>query len=62
MSRRQLSVTVDHSGSVSWTSVLGQSRTVTPYDYRLEPPADAAGESVTEAAAGSAPVPEPPPF
>ncbi len=36
--RRQLSVTVDDSGTVTWTSVLGQSRTVTSYDYRLEPP------------------------
>ena len=35
--RRQLSVTVDDSGSVTWTSVLGQSRTVSPYDYRMEP-------------------------
>ena len=33
--RRQLSVTVDDSGSVKWTSVLGQSRTVNPYDYRM---------------------------
>jgi len=40
--RRQLSVTLDDSGSVTWTSVLGQSRTVNPYDYRIEPdpPAD----------------------
>ena len=35
--RKQLSVTVDDSGSVKWTSVLGQSRTVDPYDYRLDP-------------------------
>ena len=34
--RQQLSVTIDDSGSVTWTSVLGQSRTVSPYDYRLE--------------------------
>src|SRR4051795_2876030 len=34
--RRQLSVTVDDSGAVKWTSVLGQSRTVTPYDYRMD--------------------------
>ena len=33
--RRQLSVSVDDSGSVKWTSVLGQSRTVTPYDYAV---------------------------
>jgi hypothetical protein len=31
--RQQLSVTVDDSGAVKWTSVLGQSRTVKPYDY-----------------------------
>jgi hypothetical protein len=35
--RRQLSVTVDDKGSVTWTSVLGQTRTVTPYDYRSSP-------------------------
>jgi hypothetical protein len=34
--RRQLSVTVDDSGSVTWNSVLGQSRTVDPYDYRMQ--------------------------
>jgi hypothetical protein len=34
--RGQLSVTVDDLGSVVWTSVLGQSRTVSPYDYRME--------------------------
>jgi hypothetical protein len=33
--RQQLSVTVDDTGTVTWTSVLGQTRTVTPYDYRL---------------------------
>ena len=31
--QQQLSVSVDDSGAVKWTSVLGQSRTVTPYDY-----------------------------
>lgn len=36
--RRQLTVTVDDTGTVTWTSVLGQSRAVTPYDYRLGPP------------------------
>jgi hypothetical protein len=30
---QQLSVTIDDTGAVTWTSVLGQSRTVTPYDY-----------------------------
>jgi hypothetical protein len=34
--RQQLSVTVDDRGSVTWTSVLGQSRTVHPYDYRMD--------------------------
>ena len=34
--RQQLSVTVDDSGSVTWTSVLGQTRTVNPYDYRMD--------------------------
>src|SRR3954451_23008379 len=34
--RQQLSVTVDDCGAVKWTSVLGQSRTVTPYDYRMD--------------------------
>jgi hypothetical protein len=38
--RQQLSVTVDDSGSVTWTSVLGQTRTVNPYDYRLDPEPD----------------------
>ncbi|HET6818853.1 MAG TPA: DUF222 domain-containing protein [Mycobacteriales bacterium] len=40
--RRQLSVTVDDNGVVTWTSVLGQSRIVTPYDFGMhvpEPPA-----------------------
>jgi hypothetical protein len=35
--RQQLSVTIDDSGSVTWTSVLGQSRTENPYDYRIGP-------------------------
>jgi hypothetical protein len=34
--RRQLSVTVDDTGTVTWTTVLGQTRTVTPYDYRTD--------------------------
>src|SRR3954454_8571907 len=33
---QQLSVTVDDCGAVKWTSVLGQSRTVMPYDYRMD--------------------------
>jgi hypothetical protein len=36
--KQQLSVTVDHGGAVEWTSVLGQSRAVTSYDYRMAPP------------------------
>lgn len=37
--RKQLSVTVDDKASVRLTTVLGQTRTVTPYDYRMsEPP------------------------
>jgi hypothetical protein len=51
-------VNVDDNGSVSWTSVLGQSRTVTPYDYRLEEPSDEAPDDITE----QPPDPEPPPF
>jgi hypothetical protein len=42
----QLSVSVDDSGVVEWTSVLGQSRRVMPYDYRMhvpEPGAPAVG-------------------
>ena len=30
-----LSVTVDDAGTVTWNTVTGQTRTVTPYDYRL---------------------------
>jgi hypothetical protein len=33
--RGQLSVTLADDGSATWTTALGQSRTVTPYDYRL---------------------------
>ena len=33
--RQQLSVSVGDDGAVKWTSVLGQSRTVTSYDYRM---------------------------
>jgi hypothetical protein len=33
--RRQLSVTLDDNGAVHVTTVLGQSRSVTPYDYRM---------------------------
>jgi hypothetical protein len=53
--KKQLSVTVDDNGSVIWTSVLGQSRTVTPYDYRLE----TASPGTTETATEGPPAPEP---
>ena len=33
--KRQLTVTVDDNASVHLTTVLGQTRTVTPYDYRM---------------------------
>lgn len=36
--RGQLSVSVDDGGAVTWTSVLGQSRIVTPHDYRMDAP------------------------
>jgi hypothetical protein len=38
--------------------VLGQSRTVTPYDYRLEEPATETDDDPTD----QPPQPEPPPF
>src|SRR3954452_3072381 len=56
--RQQLAVSVDDSGSVKWTSVLGQSRTVTPYDYG----AHLAEPDATEALADAAPEGDPPPF
>jgi hypothetical protein len=31
--KRALSVTIDHDGSATWNTALGQSRTVTPYEY-----------------------------
>jgi hypothetical protein len=56
--RQQLSVTVDDTGAVRWTSVLGQSRTVTPYDYGMHlPDGDAA-----DVAAGRRRDADPPPF
>jgi len=56
--RQQLSVSVDDSGAVKWTSVLGQSRTVTPYDYgtHLTEP------DVTESATDPTRDDDPPPF
>jgi len=41
-----------------WTSVLGQSRTVNPYDYRLETPTEEAVETAAEQPSED----EPPPF
>jgi hypothetical protein len=40
--RGELSVTVDHDASIHLTTVSGQTRTVTPYDYRMTdtPPTD----------------------
>jgi hypothetical protein len=55
---QQLSVTVDDSGAVEWTSVLGQSRTVTPHDYGMHVESPDAEESPTQ----QQPDPEPPPF
>jgi hypothetical protein len=53
--RGSLSVTVDDSGAVIVTTVLGQSRTVTPYDYsaHLDPRPDTGESSMG---------PEPAPF
>ena len=56
--RRQLSVTVDDKGTVTWTSVLGQSRTVTPHDYRTTPPPTDPREATTVIAEPD----DPPPF
>jgi hypothetical protein len=52
--RQQLSVSVDDSGAVKWTSVLGQSRIVTPYDYGRHLPQAATAPSTPEG--------DPPPF
>jgi hypothetical protein len=56
--RQQLSVSVNDSGAVEWTSVLGQSRTVTPYDYGIHLPK----AETPEAAAETKPDDDPPPF
>jgi hypothetical protein len=34
----EVRVRLEHDGTVCWTTVTGQSRNVTPYDYGLEPP------------------------
>jgi len=51
-------VTVDDTGTVTWTSVLGQTRSVTPYDYRAAPPSVDPQDAGTETAAED----DPPPF
>jgi hypothetical protein len=56
--KKQLAVKVDDNGSVIWTSVLGQTRTVMPYDYRLEPADTENNARSTAPPAG----PESPPF
>ena len=56
--RQQLSVTVDDSGAVKWTTVLGQSRTVMPYDYGPH----VAETDEIEGATDQPPRDEPPPF
>jgi hypothetical protein len=38
--RGELSVTVDDNASVHLTTASGQSRTVTPYDYRMTEASD----------------------
>jgi len=55
VTKGHVKVGIDDAGTVIWTTVSGQTRSVTPYDYRLEqsgsdgPTSDPAGE-------------EPPPF
>ncbi|HET6818419.1 MAG TPA: DUF222 domain-containing protein [Mycobacteriales bacterium] len=56
--RGQLSVTVDDSGAVKWTSVLGQSRTVMPHDYGMH----VAATDVAESPADPGPDEDAPPF
>jgi hypothetical protein len=51
-------VRVDDSGAVKWTSVLGQSRTVTPYDYGMHLP----DTDPAQVAAEEPPNDDPPPF
>jgi len=55
---QQLSVSIDDRGAVKWTSVLGQSRTVTSYDYssHLTTPDD------VDVSSEQLPSDEPPPF
>jgi hypothetical protein len=55
VTKGEVKVSLDDTGTVIWTTVSGQSRSVTPYDYRLECP---------EAEPPPAPLPGPqsPPF
>ena len=55
VTKGHVKVGIDDTGTVSWTTVSGQTRTVTPYDYRLEP-------QPAEHAVGAPNGPEPPPF
>jgi hypothetical protein len=56
--KKQLRVRIDDNGSVCWTSVLGQTRTVNCYDYRLETATEPAPDQATERPPGQ---PQPPP-
>jgi hypothetical protein len=60
--RRQLSVTVDDTGTVTWTSALGQTRTVTPYDYRPHTETDTDTNGPGEQTDKTSPDDDPPPF
>jgi hypothetical protein len=37
VTKGEVEAAIDDRGVVSWTTVSGQTRSVTPYDYRLEP-------------------------
>ena len=43
--RTALGVTMNPDGSATWNSALGQSRTVTPYDYMLPSPSGPSGQA-----------------
>lgn len=43
--KRQLTVTIDHTGTVTVTTATGQTRTVMPYDYRMH---DAEAETTSK--------------
>jgi len=55
VTKGEVKVSIDDSGTVFWTTVSGQTRTVTPYDYRLEDPGD-------QALPMPSADPQPPPF